>query len=302
MQKIRKHRNVIYLLLLLLFGLLIIAVQQRGRLPDSALTRFFLRIAAPPLNVLHSVNQSIGNTWQRLFHQDEIQQENLRLRAEAAKLKTQRDLLLENVRRLNDMGRLVDAAAYDRYDFIPASVIARSFSANVHTIKINKGLADGVQPGQPVVDLNGLAGIVEECVAHAAIVRLTIGRNFAVAALIEESRLQGYAQGEGNPVELAFHFDNLYIRPESGQRVITSGIAGASESILPKGLLIGHVANTEAGAESRPYARVVSAVDFSKLEEVVVLIARNRYDDAGDLSVQSVTTDTLQTSSALNLD
>jgi rod shape-determining protein MreC len=88
-----------------------------------------------------------------------------------------------------------------------------------------------------------------------------------VAALVQRNRTRGVCRGQGESLSLEFALRQKDIKV--GDRVITSGTGG----IFPKGLSIGRV--TEVSRESYGLFQTIEitpAVDFSRLEEVLVLL------------------------------
>ena len=159
-----------------------------------------------------------------------------------------------------------------QFDFITASVIARDPGTWTSMITINRGTNDGVAKDMPVVTAQGLVGNIVQVAANYAKVQLILDPRSAVGALVQrtESRVAGIVIGHTSSamtprmVNLARDADVL-----NGDRIITSGFGG----IYPKGLLIGEVidvVNEEGGLLK--YAVLKPAVDFDRLEEVMVIV------------------------------
>ena len=113
----------------------------------------------------------------------------------------------------------------------------------------------------------GVVGRVVVPSASAAKVQLLIDRNAAVGALIERSRAQGLVVGQGDEW-LRMEYVSEVADVASGDLVVTSGIDG----IYPKGFIIGLVVTVEKSGGA--YRRIVvkPAVDFSSIEEVLVVL------------------------------
>jgi rod shape-determining protein MreC len=123
-----------------------------------------------------------------------------------------------------------------------------------------------------VVASQGLVGSVVSVYNNSAKVQLILDPRSAVGCLVQrpESRVAGIVEGSGaNPlaprmVNIARDADVI-----KSDKIITSGFGG----IFPKGLLVGEVAdvvNDEGGLLK--YAVLKPAVDFDKLEEVLVIV------------------------------
>jgi rod shape-determining protein MreC len=98
-------------------------------------------------------------------------------------------------------------------------------------------------------------------------VQLLIDRNAAAGAYIERSRALGVAVGAGDGwLRIAYvtEIDDVVV----GDTVVTSGIDG----IYPKGLIIGTVDQVTRNGPAYKEIRVRPAVEFSSIEEVLVVL------------------------------
>jgi rod shape-determining protein MreC len=102
---------------------------------------------------------------------------------------------------------------------------------------------------------------------RAAKVQLLIDRNAAAGALIERSRAQGVVVGAGDDL-LRLEYVSEIADVVVGDVVVTSGIDG----IFPKGFIIGRVETVERSGRTYRRITVSPAVDFSSLEEVLVVL------------------------------
>jgi rod shape-determining protein MreC len=109
--------------------------------------------------------------------------------------------------------------------------------------------------------------VIQPVSPRAALVQLLIDRNAAAGALLERTRAQGVVIGFGNG-ELRMEYVPGTSDVKPGDLVVTSGIDG----IYPKGFVIGTVDAVDRG--QGPYHEIVvrPAVDFSRLEEVLVVL------------------------------
>jgi rod shape-determining protein MreC len=99
-------------------------------------------------------------------------------------------------------------------------------------------------------------------------VQLIVDRNAAAGALIERTRAGGMVVGvEANPplrMELVSNLTDV----QAGDVVVASGVDG----IYPKGYAIGKVEKAERGGGLYYTIAVRPSVDFSGLEEVLVVL------------------------------
>jgi len=157
-----------------------------------------------------------------------------------------------------------------------ANVIGAAATPDFRTITIDKGTGGGLRPDMAVIAPSGVVGRVVVPSARAAKVQLLIDRNAAAGALIERTRAQGVVLGTGDGyLELDYLSGMVDIVP--GDTVVTSGIDG----IFPKGFVIGWVDEVERSGSTYKRVTVRPAVDFSRLEEVLVVLTPPALDSAG---------------------
>jgi rod shape-determining protein MreC len=106
--------------------------------------------------------------------------------------------------------------------------------------------------------------------ARSALVQLLVDRNAAAGALIERSRAGGVVVGAGGDPPLRMDYVSNQADVKVGDTVITSGIDG----IYPRGFVIGRVERVERGVGLYKSIRVRPVVDFSAIEEVLVVLAQ----------------------------
>ena len=181
------------------------------------------------------------------------------------------DVQLQEQRALADRSRLLEQllALRDRSNLsmVAAEVIADSASPEFRTKTIDKGTRDGVRSDMAVIAPAGVVGRVVVPSVRAANVQLLIDRNAAAGAIIERSRAQGVIVGAGDErlrMEHVSEVADIVV----GDLVVTSGIEG----IYPKGFVIGRIEAVEKNGTV--YKRIVvrAAVDFTSLENVMVVL------------------------------
>jgi rod shape-determining protein MreC len=159
------------------------------------------------------------------------------------------------------------------YKFKIARVIGREPANWWRTLRIDKGIRDGVTTNCAVFTTEGLVGRISEAgFAHAQVV-LVGDPNCRVAVLVDESRDHGIiAPASSSPLDPAL-VDLSYLPRQSqlraGQRIVTSGEGG----IFPPGILVGYLVDFRSiGYGLYQEARVKVSVRMNALEEVFVKI------------------------------
>jgi len=187
----------------------------------------------------------------------------------------QQEALAARARTLQELLDLRDSTPLET---VAATLIGSGASPEFRTVTIDKGTDQGLRSEMAVIAPSGVVGRVIVPGARAARVQLLIDRNAAAGVLVERSRVQGVVVGTG---EDRLRLEYLPGRPDVrvGDRVVTSGIDG----IYPKGFVVGQIESLEGTAGGFRDITIRPAVDFSRLEDVlVVLTPPAGADAAGD--------------------
>lgn len=265
-----------YLFLAVMLGHLILIsaqVQSKSGVPvlESVTFGFFSRVQGAAAAVVNGIRGGWGN----YVDLRGVRAENATLRQQVAdlevRLQEQRALAGRTVQ-LQDLLKLKGSTTLPT---IAAEVIAGSPIPDVLTVTIDRGSADGVQPDMAVIGPKGIVGrIVGPVAAHASRVQLIIDRNAAIGGIAERTRAGGMVVGRsaGDDPPLAMDLVSNQADVKPGDVVVASGVDG----IYPKGFVIGSVATSERGPELHRMITVRPAVDFSSLEEVLVVLVPAR--------------------------
>lgn len=158
---------------------------------------------------------------------------------------------------------------YRDYKTIPAYIINKDVSNLSNTMVINVGKDNGIDVNMPVITTEGLVGHIISVTNKTSKVKPIIDPSSNVSAAISTSRdsviVKGIV-GSSNTLKLIFIATNIDLMLDD--IIETSGIGG----IYPKGILIGKISQIiKAKNITDRYAVVETAVDFSKLETVLVI-------------------------------
>jgi rod shape-determining protein MreC len=185
----------------------------------------------------------------------------------------QREIELENERLRELLGfkqSLAQPAA-------AARIVAKDPSSWFNTVIINQGAADGLTKGLAAVTSRGVAGQIVEVSLHQSKLMLIIDPNSAVDALIQRNRVRGIVKGTFQE-ECSLEF----VMPEDDVRLGDSVISSGFDGVYPKGIPIGTVsAVLGQGPDFFKEVQITPAVDFNKLEEVLIILAPRPSTPAG---------------------
>ena len=200
-----------------------------------------------------------------------LKEENKKLKEqnnELNKLVSEMGIIKAENKTLREYANLADE--YTNYKTVPAYIIDRDISNFSDTIIINVGTKDGVQSNMAVVSAEGVVGHIISATDRTSKVQLIIDSASSVSAVLTISRDNIIVKGEvGNISELKATYISADAEPVLNDDVETSGLGG----IYPKGLKIGKLTEIiDASNITERYAIIKPAVDFSKLETVLVIV------------------------------
>ncbi len=158
---------------------------------------------------------------------------------------------------------------YKDYQTVAADVISRDISNYSKTIIINAGTNSGIHENMTVIASEGLVGYVISATDTTSKVQTIIDSSSNTSSLLSSSRDSVVCKGM---LQENKTLKSVYIPTEANiaqdDTVETSGLGG----IYPKGIYIGKVSKVinTTNLEDR-YALVETAVDFNKLETVLVI-------------------------------
>jgi rod shape-determining protein MreC len=240
-------------------------VQSKGGVPILEAVTFgvFAEVQRAGSAALSAVQQS----WSNYVGLRGVREENERLQRELARTQVQ----LQEERALADRARgleqLLKLQQEVKLETIAARVIASGINQGFRTITIDKGSLHGLKADMAVIAPAGIVGRIVLPSSRAAKVQLLIDRNAGAAALVERSRAQAIVVGGQND-RLALDYVSETSDVAVGDVVVTSGIDG----IFPKGFVIGRVESVQKSGTAYKSIAVRPAVDFAKLEEVLVVL------------------------------
>jgi rod shape-determining protein MreC len=118
---------------------------------------------------------------------------------------------------------------------------------------INRGIADGVFVGQPLLDANGIVGQIVAVSQLSAEAMLITDVEHAVPVTVERSRVRTIAEGTGDSGLLLLPYLPNTSDIQPGDLLVTSGLGG----VFPSGRPVAEVTEVQLRPE-QSFARVVA--------------------------------------------
>jgi rod shape-determining protein MreC len=267
-QPLRQRTGVLFVIVLVGHLILISAqVQSRSGVPVLEAVTFgvFSRVLAG----LAAVLDVARNGWGNYIALRGARVENETLKSQLAEMEVRLQEQRALAARTLQLQQLMDLKAGTTLPTIAAEVIAGNPNPGILTVTVSRGSADGVQTDMAVISPKGIVGrVVGRPAAHAARVQLIIDPTAAAGALIERSRAGGMVVGVDDDPALQMQLVSNLADVVAGDAVVTSGADG----VYPRGFTIGTVEKAQRGNGLYRSITVRPAVDFSSLEEVLIVL------------------------------
>lgn len=170
---------------------------------------------------------------------ERLEQENRSLIYEASKTKELQKENEELRKQLKFKENMCGGS--DCIEFVAGKIIGRSPDSYGKSIQIDLGIEDGARSGMAVTIAGGIMiGKITETFDHYSKVMLLVSPDSSVNCITQTTRANGLLRGKygtGAMLEMIDQSEDL----TQGDLVITSGL----ESGIPKGILLGKIANVE---------------------------------------------------------
>lgn len=267
----KRYKTLVAAFCLIVTSLLILTYNVKQPSP-SFIRRLIIEISSSLEFGVTSTVSIIDRYWHRYFFLVGLEDENRRLKEQNAQLLSELIKYQEGYFEGRRLQSLLDLKKDINLPALGAQVINKSKSGLFKTITINRGTSGGLRAGLPVIASRGIIGRITECTWHSSRVLLIIDENSNVDALIQRTRTQGILQGAGFAgCNMKYILKTEDVR--KGDLVISSGMGG----IFPKEFLLGIVTKVEKGKSGLfQKIEVAPTADFSKLEEVLVLLSEKK--------------------------
>jgi rod shape-determining protein MreC len=208
---------------------------------------------------------SVRSLWSGYVALRDAQVENEALKRELQTMQVRLQEERAQAQRAENFRQLLELRQRAGVDTVASEIIAGPADPEFRNMTIDKGGLDGVARDMAVLAPAGVVGRVILSSPRAARVQMLIDRTAAAGAMIERTRAQGLVVGEG--ATLRMNYVPATADVKQGDLVVTSGI----DKVYPKGFLIGTVETVSHGLGSYHDITVRPSVDFSRLEEVLVV-------------------------------
>jgi rod shape-determining protein MreC len=266
----RRSRRTLTVIILIVLSLSLISLDLNGR--THSLTSGIKSVAndvySPLRQGVLDIISPIGNFFAGAFNYGSVQSENERLQRTIGQLRA------AQLEQGFEKNQLREITALQNLPFLQSlpTVTAQTqdeYSSNfTATITLDKGRADGIDVGYPVVGAGGLVGQVIQSFHHTSVVRLITDGESKVGVTFA-NQLTGIVDGQGPSNSMTADLVAPRTPLHKGEVMFTSSLDAAA---FPPGIPVASVRSfhTSAGA-SQESIEVDPAADLSQLAYVDVV-------------------------------
>ncbi len=264
---------------LVVTGLIAVAtvsmVVDRRALRDGARdlpawTGVVLNLTVPVQRMIAIPVDVIRDGWTRYVALFDTESDNAELRERLAQLEGDNLQLREALVASGRLHQIAEMRESYEIPMLPSELVGVDVSPWFRSVLLDRGRGHGVRSGMPIISEQGVVGLVTATSSGASKAMLVLDRQSAIDVTVQRNRARGILRGRGTDL-LDFEFVARDADVRVGDGLITSGLDG----VYPKGLAVGRIAAVaDAGSRLLQTAKVEPAVDFSRLEQVFVMLRR----------------------------
>ncbi|MBQ4481491.1 MAG: rod shape-determining protein MreC [Victivallales bacterium] len=140
-------------------------------------------------------------------------------------------------------------------------------------VVIDCGSSSGVQPGQAVMSLDGVVGVVSEATTRQAVVELYSSQTFSLPCEVAGRRLSAVLENHSGQLVLDSALGADYDAAEIGDQVLTTDLG---EDAMQPGLLLGTIAEKSRDENGAPLYAVTPVASPDTLKYLMVVLAKRQ--------------------------
>ncbi|WP_316354840.1 rod shape-determining protein MreC [Candidatus Trichorickettsia mobilis] len=230
------------------------------------------RCISVSLMLYEQVINQINTITSKIKYLNDIESENIELKLEIARLKTQQSdmqsIRIENV----ILRKLLSVVKDIEYPYTTARLLTVSLTPFSHTAVVGAGRSHGIELDQIVTNGEWLIGRVVDVSDNYAKVILISDADSRIPVVSSISRERGILAGSNGRINMVYLQNNHIIQKD--EKVVTSG----DGAVYPPGIVVAKIAAIKQGR-----VMVESAVNLQKTDFVTIYSRRSK----GELLLQS---------------
>lgn len=249
------------------FTLMTLSVRFRGQ--STLIDRALLSIVGSAVQVADIPRKWSVELWQKYLLLRNAHEENIALKQSLQLLSANHAQIQELKAEIARLEKLLSASRSLEAPVRLARIVTHNRSIYGESLLVDLGSQDGVRKNMPVMHQAGLVGRISRVGNNVSQVLTLLDSRSAVNVIAQRSRAQGvFAISTIGESEVRYM--PLHAEIKQGDLLISSGLGG----IFPKGLPVAHITEIEDAGALFPKIKAKAIVDFSNLEEVMILMTK----------------------------
>ena len=267
-----RSRNVIAVLVLAALTLVTIDARSQGVGVLNDARSKVSDAFAPLQRATHAALRPVGNFLTGALDYGSLKRENETLRRQLAQVQTQEAQAATEKAEAEQVLKEQGLPFLGSIPTVTAQIINVGPSNFDNTVTIDRGTANGVAAGQPVVAAGGLVGTVQSASRGTATIELLTDPNFAVGVGLQGGNV-GSAAGTGRTLPMRITVDSTRLKPPAQKVGDILSTSGLHLERFPRGIPVGRVSKFARSAGAvEPEIEVTPIVDVSQLSFIQVLL------------------------------
>lgn len=263
------HRpGITKLLVLVLLSVFLMALDRAGsswvrhiNTGIGSLTDGIARIVHAPATWGENLSLFLESKTEQVKKTRALEEENLLL-------KGQMQQFYDLQKQLNELRKLLHGQSTEVPNVLLARLIAVNDNPEQRTFTINRGIRDGVKPGQPVIDGQGIVGQILRSSLTGAVVLEVDSRLHALSVAIGDTGFVGIVKGTDAREALTMSRIPERFNVKVGDLLTTSGLDG----VFPQGYPVARVTQVQ-DERSQAFVNITArpVADLDHISQVLVL-------------------------------
>ncbi len=271
-----KSRKFVLLVTAVGVCLLLLTLQSRGY--GSRAGAAVALVTTPVQAGLTKIHRGAVAAWETYLDWKNVRAENRRLREEIQQLRVESLRVDETANENRRLRRLLALREQLPMATVAGEIIARDWGGWIRALTVNRGRSDRIPRLSAVISPDGLIGRVVDVRPGASVVQVLTDPASTVGAHVVRTRTPGIVEGEPSGALRFKYMARDGARIQVGDVLVTSGQGG----LFPRGIPIGRVRSIDdRGSALFHYALLQPAVDFSRIEDVLLITGDPQQDIAG---------------------
>ncbi|MGP9689512.1 rod shape-determining protein MreC [Psychrobacter sp. AOP22-C1-C5] len=209
-----------------------------------------------------------------------LRRENMQLKSQLihaqAKLQQQDYILAQNAR----LQGILSTTKPEQFDLNLAQVIGTDANLLRQIVVLNKGVQDGVQVGQTVIDENGILGQIINVYPNTSRLLLITDEQQSVAVTVKRTGQRAIVTGKGIPTSLSLDYVFKTSDVRVGDELISSGLGGR----IPAGYRVGRIAHVE-DVQAANFRSIEVTPTANFIDNAYVLILQDKLVNKNNIGI-----------------